>query len=58
MNVAVGDKSEEENEEEGNIGQEGEGNGEVLNQVEEKLFRVIAKLMIDLKLTLACFWEI
>ena len=39
MNVAIGDKSEEENEEEGNIGPEGEGDREVLNQEEEKLFR-------------------
>ena len=30
MNVFVGDKSEEENEEEGNIGKEGDGDGEVL----------------------------
>ena len=44
MNVAIGDKSREENEEEGNIGQEGEGDREVLNQAEENLFRAIAKL--------------
>ena len=44
MNVVVGDESEEENEEEGNIGQEGEGDGEFLNHAEEKLFRVISKL--------------
>ena len=42
MNVAAGDKSEEENEEE-EIGQEGEGEGEVLNQAEERLFRAITK---------------
>ena len=37
-NVAAGDKSEDDNEEE-EIGQE----GEVLNQVEERLFRAITK---------------
>ena len=44
MNVVVGNESEEENEEEENIGQEGEGDGEVLNQVGERLLRVIYKL--------------
>ena len=41
--VAAGDESEEENEEE-EIGYEGDGEGEVLNQVEERLFRAISKL--------------
>ena len=41
-NVAAGDESEEDNEEE-EIGQEGEGEEEVLNQVEERLFRAITK---------------
>ena len=41
-NVALGDKSEEDNEEE-EIGQEGEGEGEILNQVEERFFRAIIK---------------
>ena len=40
--VVVGKKSEEDNEEE-EIGQEKEGEGEVLNQVEERIFRVIIK---------------
>ena len=31
MNIAIGNESEEENEEEGNIVQEGEGDREVLN---------------------------
>ena len=44
MNVAAGDESEEENEEEENIGQEREGDGEVLNQAKERLFRAISKL--------------
>ena len=44
MNVVVGDKSEEENEEEGNIGKEGEGDEEFLNHMEEKHFRAFAKL--------------
>ena len=44
MNVAIGDKSEEKNEEEGNIGQEEKGDGEVLNQVEENIFWDISKL--------------
>ena len=44
MNVVVGDKSEEENEEEENIGHEMEGEGEVLNQAEERIFRAISKL--------------
>ena len=42
LNVVVGDESEEDNEEE-EIGQEGEGEGEVVNQVEERLFRAITK---------------
>ena len=42
-NVVTGDESEEDNEEE-EIRQEGEGEGEVLNQAEERLFRVISKL--------------
>ena len=41
-NVVAGDKSEEDNEDE-EIGQEGEGEGEVLNQVEERIFRAISK---------------
>ena len=40
LNVAAGDESEEKNEEEETIGQE----GEVLNQVEERLFRDIFNL--------------
>ena len=40
MNAATGDKSEEDNKEE-EIGIEGEGEVEVLNQVEERLFRAI-----------------
>ena len=44
MNVVTSDESEEENEEEENIGQEGEGDGEVLNQVEDIIFRAISKL--------------
>ena len=43
MNVFIGQKSEEENEE-GNIRQKGEGDREFLNQVEENLFRAISKL--------------
>ena len=42
MNVAAGDESEEDNEEE-EIGQEGEGEGEVLYQAEERLFMAISK---------------
>ena len=42
MNVAAGDESEEDNEEE-EIRKEGEGEGEVINQVEERLFRAITK---------------
>ena len=41
-NVAIGDKSEDDNEEE-EIGPEGEFEGEVLNQAEERLFRAITK---------------
>ena len=41
-NFAAGDESEEENEEE-EIRQEEEGEGEVLNQAEERLFRAISK---------------
>ena len=44
MNVVVGNKSDEENEEEGNIGQEGEGDEEVPKQVEENIFRATAKI--------------
>ena len=43
MNITVGGDSEEENKG-GNIVQEGEGDGEFINQVEEKLFRVISKM--------------
>ena len=43
LNVAIGDESEEDNEDE-EIGQGGEGKGEVLNQVEERLFRAISNL--------------
>ena len=43
MNILVGEGSEEENEEEENIGQEGEGDREFLNQLEERLFRAITK---------------
>ena len=42
MNVVTSDESEEDNEEE-EIGQEGEGEGEVLNQAEERHFRAITK---------------
>ena len=42
LNVAMGDESEEDNADE-EIGQEGEGEGEVLNQAEERLFRAINK---------------
>ena len=42
LNVATGDKSEEDNEEE-EMGSEGEGEGEVLNQVGERLSRAITK---------------
>ena len=41
-NVAVGDDSEDDNGEE-EIGPEGEFDEEVLNQVEERLFRAITK---------------
>ena len=41
-NVVVGEESEEDEEEE-EIGQEGEGEGEVLNQEKERLFRAITK---------------
>ena len=43
MNIVVGDESEEENEE-GNIRQEGEGYGEFLNQEEDNIFRAISKM--------------
>ena len=36
LNIAIGNESEEKEEE---IGQEGEGEGEVLNQVEERAFQ-------------------
>ena len=42
MNVAADDESEEDREEE-EIGHEGEGEGGVLNQEEERLFRAINK---------------
>ena len=42
MNVATGDESEDDEEEE--IGQEGEGEEGIFNQAEERLFRAIAKL--------------
>ena len=41
MNVAIGDESEEDEEEE--IGQEGEGEEGIFNQEEERLFRAITK---------------
>ena len=41
-NVVVGNESEEDNEEE-EIGQEGEDEGEVLNQAEERPFRATTK---------------
>ena len=44
MNFVIGDKIEEENEEERNIGQEGEGEEEFLKQVEENLFRATSKI--------------
>ena len=40
--VATSNESEDDNEEE-EIGSEGEFDGEVLNQVEERLFRAITK---------------
>ena len=55
MNVVAGDKSEGENEEEENIGQVGEGDGNVLNQVDERLIRAISKLGKDLKLMWVSF---
>ena len=59
MNVAASDESEEENEEEGNIGKEGEGYREVLSQAQEKLFRAISKLGKRPKTDVdTCFWEI
>ena len=42
MNLVVRDESEDKREEEGNIGQEGED--EVLNLEEERLFRAISKI--------------
>ena len=44
LNVVAGDESEEENEEEENIRQEEEGEGKVLNQAEERIFRAISRL--------------
>ena len=44
MNVATGNKSEEENKEQENVAQEGVDEGEVLNEEEERLFRAISKL--------------
>ena len=54
MNVVIGNKSEEEKEE-GNIGQEGEGDREVLNQVEDNLFRSISMLGKRLKHDVSIF---
>ena len=44
LNGAIGNESEEENEEQTNVAQEGEGEEEVLNEVEERLFRAISNL--------------
>ena len=44
LNVAIGNESEEENEEQTNVAQEGEGEEEILNEVEERLFRTISNL--------------
>ena len=44
LNVAIDNESEEENEEQTNVAQEGEGKEEVLNEVEERLFRAISNL--------------
>ena len=44
LNVATGNKSEEENEEQTNVAQEGAGKEEVLNEAKERLFRAISKL--------------
>ena len=41
MNVATGDESEDDEEEE--IGQEGEGEEGIFNEAEERLFRAITK---------------
>ena len=58
MNIAIGNESEEENEEEGNIIQEMEGYGEVLNQAKEKIFRAISKLGKRPKVDVDMFQEI
>ena len=44
MNVATRKESEEENEEQENVAQEGADEGEVLNEVEERIFRAISNL--------------
>ena len=44
LNVAIGNESEEENEEQANVAQEGADEGEVLNEAEERLFRAISNL--------------
>ena len=44
LNVATSNKSEEENEEQANVAQEGADKGEVLNEVEERIFRAISNL--------------
>ena len=48
MNVSTGDKSEEDEEEE--IGQEGEGEEGIFNKAEERPFRAITNLERDLNL--------
>ena len=55
MNVVVGDESEEENEEERNIGQGWEGDGDFLNQAEENIFRAISKLVKKPKIDISMF---
>ena len=42
--MAIGNESEEENEEQENFAQEGADEGEVLNEVEERLFTAIYNL--------------
>ena len=44
LNVSTSNESKEENEEQANVAQEGADEGEVLNEVEEKLFRAISNL--------------
>ena len=58
LNVATGNESEEENEEQTNVPQEGKSEEEVLNEVEERLFRAISNLGKDLNLMWVCFQEI